>query len=367
MKRDRAGAIIRYIFTLAVFVILSLAIGDWRLWGVTTLILLIPPISLCINLYVRKNIRCRIVISTTATKNSPCTGSILLENKALFPASKLYCRLGVINDLTREENTLECIVATLAPKKSRKQDFLLESTHCGRVYIYLQSVRILDYFGLFALKVPIEVGARMTILPELFFCDVMVSPTYAFSEDDAISLKGDDRSEVFQLREYQSGDDIRQIHWKLSSKLDTLILKDPGQSISRSILVFWDKRDACPPKDMDAMAEVTASVCHGLCDAGAVFDLCWTEKDELELWRVGNLDALLHLIPALATQAGSSDCPDPDISKYGQVIHITSQIPDNGLEDKRIYLICTDKEYEDGQNIVFSSKDYKEKLEKLEI
>lgn len=115
------------------------------------------------------------------------------------------------------------------------------------------------------------------------------------------------------------------------------------------------------------MAEVTASVCHGLCDAGAVFDLCWTEKDELELWRVGNLDALLHLIPALATQAGSSDCPDPDISKYGQVIHITSQIPDNGLEDKRIYLICTDKEYEDGQNIVFSSKDYKEKLEKLEI
>lgn len=37
--------------------------------------------------------------------------------------------------------------------------------------------------------------------------------------------KGSDASEMFDIRDYVPGDDIRTIHWKLSGKTDELIVR----------------------------------------------------------------------------------------------------------------------------------------------
>ena len=52
---------------------------------------------------------------------------------------------------------------------------------------------------------------------------------------------GDDPGETFDIREYQEGDSIRQIHWKLTGKLDKMMIRqrsfpvmirsDPGRAI----------------------------------------------------------------------------------------------------------------------------------------
>lgn len=366
MRRDRIGAVTRYIFAVLLLMALCLAVGNQLVWGVTAFLLLLPLVSLIANLYVRKKIQARILLSTTAAKGTACVGSILLENKAWLPAAKLYCKVGIINDLTREENMLE-LISGLGPGKENRRDFLLESACCGRVYAHVKSVRLLDYFGLFGLRVPVKTSARITILPELFSCEVVPSPVSAVSDDSTVSQRGEDRTEVFQLREYQSGDDIRQIHWKLSSKLDTLILREPSQSVSRSLLVFWDKRGECTPEKMDAMAEAAASICQALCDRGTSFDLCWTEKDDLELRQIRDGDTLLQTIPALVTQAGTAECPEPNLEEYGRVVYITSRIPDSDTNEKITYLICMDGECEDGKGVVFSSDNYRERLERLEL
>lgn len=366
MTRDRFGAIARYI--LAVLLLMGLYLGTGSQWllGLLLLLLLLPPASLAANLYVRNMIQVSVMLPTTAAKGTACMGTVQMANRAWLPAARLYCKVGMINDLTREENRME-LIASIGPRGCHRRDFLMESAHCGRVYTDVQSLQILDWFGLFALRVPVKASARITILPELFSCDVVPSPVSAVSDEDTVSRRGDDRTEVFQLREYQSGDDIRQIHWKLSSKLDTLLLKEPSQSVSRSLLVFWDKRGACSPENMDAMAEVAASVCQSLCDNGTAFDLGWTEKDELELRQIRDGDTLLQTIPALVTQAGAASCPEPDQDGYGQVIYITSQIPEEAFSERVTYLICTDEAYEDGKSVVFSWRNYSERLERLEF
>lgn len=364
MTRERIGAAARYVLGALLLAVLSLADGSRWFWGLTVFYLLVPVVSLAANVLVRRKIWGRILLPTTAAKGTACMGSVLLENRGWLPAAKLCCRIRLINDLTGEEHVLEQLTG-IGPGRDVRQDFLMESACCGRVYVHVETAKLLDYFGLFALKVPMKASARITILPELFSCEVTTGQMSAVSDDSTVSRRGDDRTEVFQLREYQSGDDIRQIHWKLSSKLDTLILREPSQSVSRSLLVFWDKRGDCSPSRMDAMAEVTASVCQALCDRGTAFDLCWTEKDELELRQIRDADTLLQTIPALVTQAGSPECMDPDMDDYGQVICITSAIPEEG--DQRTNLICTDSEYEDGRSVVFNAENYRERLERLEI
>ena len=366
MIRDRVRAIGRYALTLVLLLFLWPATGNGWILGLAAAILLIPPVSLLTNLYVRKQLRGKVILPTTAAKGTACMGSIRLENRGWLPAAKIYCRVCMINDLTREENELE-IISGLGPGESCVRDFLLESRYCGRVYVYVQSVKLLDYFGLFSLKVPMKAAARITMLPELFSCEVSPSPVSAVSDESAAARKGDDRTEVFQLREYQSGDDIRQIHWKLSSKLDNLILREPSQSISRSLLVFWDKRQDTTPENMDAMAEAAASVCQALCDSGVAFDLCWTEKDEPELRQIRDGDALLQSIPALVTQAGAPECPEPDMGEYGRVIRIAAYPPENERNENTVCLICSDTDLDDGRSIVFSSQNYAQRLERLEF
>ena len=366
MIRDRIGAIARYIVTVLLLAVLFLATGSGWVLGLTALLLLTGVTSLAANLYVRKYIRGEITIPTTVAKETECEGILRLENRSRLPAPKLCCKLGLVNDLTREEAELD-LFAGMGAKRETTCPFRLESRFCGRIYVYLKSTSILDYFGLFGLSVPVTASARITVLPELFSCDAEVSPAAAVSDDSTAARKGDDRTETFQLREYRSGDDIRQIHWKLSSKLGNLILREPSQSISRSILVFWDKRKETAPENMDAMAEVTASVCQALCDRGISFDLGWTEKEEWELQSIRDEDALLQTIPALVTQAGSVDCPEPDTSGYGQVIRITGEIPEGEIPGNTVLLLCTREPYGNGKIISFGWENYREKLERLEL
>lgn len=339
--------------------------GGWML-GLLVLTALMPPMSMAANLYVRKHLDGSLCLPTVSAKASPCTGTLRLENRSWLPAAKLTCRVRAVNDLTGEETVLD-IPASLGPRSAETVAFIMESPFCGRIYACIQSVRLMDWFGLFSLNVPMKAAARMTVLPDLFTCEVEPVALSASCGDDTASRRGDDHTEVFQLREYRSGDDIRQIHWKLSSKLDTLLLREPSQSVSRSLLVFWDKRQPTAPERMDAMAEAAASVCQGLCDSGAAFDLCWTEGEEPELHQIRDAEDLLRTVPALVTRMGTPECPDPDTAGYGLVVRIGAEMPPDGSDGNTVHLICTDGTEPSGRCVAFSPADYIQRLERLEL
>lgn len=366
MRRGRIAAAARYLLTLLLIAVLIPLTGSGWAWGLLLLLVLLLPVSFGCNLYVRRCLDAQIRLPTAAAKGSPCGGTLVLKNRAKLPAVKLYGRLSIINDLTREEETLEFISA-VGPGQESSHNFVLSSQHCGRLYVHIRSLRILDWFGMSSLNVPVKAGARMTVMPELFSCDVELTPVASSSDEGRADLRGDDRTEVYQLREYQPGDDVRQIHWKLSSKLDSLILREPGQSVSRSVLVFWDKRWECEPAAMDAMAETAASVCQTLADRGMPFTLGWTEDEEPELRQITDADTLLQSIPALVTRAGTEECALPDMEDYGRVVYISSRLPEEQTGEHVFCLICQETEYGDRGRLAFPPEGYQERLERLEI
>lgn len=365
MKALRWKYWIRYIALGAGMLLLALASGDSRIWGVVAFVLVLPIFSLCANFLVRPKVGAGLAMPTTAPKGSACMATLTLSNKSWLPAPKVLCRLRTVNDLTGEEGFL-WMEASLPPHGQFHRDFLLESAHCGRIYTQLVQVRLLDCFGLFSMNLPLKTGARMTVLPELFPCQVSLSPAPALAEDSSLSCRGDDPTEVFGLREYQQGDDVRRIHWKLSSKLDKLILRESSQSVDRSLLVYWDKRFPCTPDQMDAMAEITASVCQGLCDGGISFDLGWPEGEETELRAISGENQLLQTIPALVTQAGKETCPDLQDKAYGQILYIGSQPPREG-HAKVHCLLCTTQTGPEEDTLTCTPENYRETLERLAI
>ena len=55
-----------------------------------------------------------------------------------------------------------------------------------------------------------------------------------------MSKRGYDATEVFDLREYQPGDSIRSIHWKLSEKFDTVLVREASDTSNYDILILFD-------------------------------------------------------------------------------------------------------------------------------
>ena len=52
--------------------------------------------------------------------------------------------------------------------------------------------------------------------------------------------KGDDPSEIFDIREYVDGDKIQRIHWKLTGKTGHLMVKEGSLPLTKAVNIFVD-------------------------------------------------------------------------------------------------------------------------------
>ena len=235
--------------------------------------------SWAVNFYVRRHLQAYILTPATAAKRTAVSCRVRIRNGAFLPVMRYGCQVSVRNDLTEEDQTVT-LTGSIGAKGESSQTILLQNSFCGRVYMQISRFTLLDYLGLLPMKALVKADARLTILPDLYPMEADMTARPAYADDGTSNRRGEDRSEVYQLREYRPGDDIRQIHWKLSSKLDELILKEASQPESRSLLVFWDKRPGGNPQQMDALAEVVSSAGMALLQSGVPYTLCWTDRDD---------------------------------------------------------------------------------------
>lgn len=365
MKKEIIGGGVRWaLLALLLITLLVLTASGWLL-TVALLMLLLPLLSWGANAYVRKHIRVFLSAPTTAAKRAAVDCTVRIHNEAILPVVRYFCKIEVVNDLTGEKET-QTLVGGVGAKKQCSHSFLLQSEYCGRLYISVGAFSLMDYFGLLPMPAPVEADARVTVLPDLFAMDTELSARPASSDEGNADRRGEDRSEVFQMREYRPGDDVRQIHWKLSSKLDQLIYKEASMPESRSLLVFWDKRICGTPAQMDALAETVSSASHGLLQSGTQFCLCWTERDELQLQDITDETTLLQAIPALVKNVGSADCRLPDWKQFSRILYFGLNPEEQLQNDDQVhFVLCSDREIPGAT--VFSASDYPETMQRLEV
>ena len=91
-----------------------------------------------------------------------------------------------------------------------------------------------------------------------------------FSEDFA----GNDPSEVFDIREYVPGDDVRRIHWKLTGKYDNPMIKEFSRPLNFSVVLLTELISSTP-QSIEMCAEYTLNVSKALLDIGVMHTLLW--------------------------------------------------------------------------------------------
>ncbi len=107
-----------------------------------------------------------------------------------------------------------------------RTDLSFSGMRTGTVELTIPYVEIFGIFGILRVKKRNAFTAKINVYP----CagpspDRHVTISYTAGGGETLNVKGDDYSEIFEVRALQEGDDLRHVHRQLSAKHDEYIVK----------------------------------------------------------------------------------------------------------------------------------------------
>ena len=162
---------------------------------------------------------------------------IRMQGRSPLPVARLNLRLSFQNGWTGQVREEALSFTGLA---GNQYDILpMDTTHCGLLTVRILRVRALDDLGLFSFPLRPPAAASALVLPLPAGRDAITLPDL---QRIPAGTGGRPRQtgEDEELRDYRPGDPLRSVHWKLSSKWNTLLVRE-RQGLERpAILITFD-------------------------------------------------------------------------------------------------------------------------------
>ena len=231
--------------------------------------------------------------------------------EGLLPGAVLTAALWGRSRLTGEETAVKLSVSRFAPDV----EGTLRTAHCGTVMLSLSDAAVQDWFGLYRCALTLQSSRFITVEPPLFNIQIAFTESESVSADSerwSSAHAGQDPSETFGFRAYIPGDPIRQIHWKLSQKTDSLMVRELGLPVAEEVLLLLDTSVTVQEDAADALdAAMTAllSLSQVLTEQGIAHSVGWKnrELDELVLCSVQDQQDCTAVRGQILTAAAAPD------------------------------------------------------------
>lgn len=199
-------------------------------------LLWVPPVMLLLSLPSMLKMQLHLEVPETLTRGEEGYLSIHFENRSLLPLRRVSVWFEVENRFTGEIKKDRFHYLSLVTSRA---EIPLPTGFCGQLQCRLTKVECRDLLGLIALRRKCPPVVITTVLPQ-------AKPPAAPPDLDALldatmQLKpkyGGGYSEEHDLREYRPGDTVNSIHWKLSSKTDEVIVREPLISANQDIYLI---------------------------------------------------------------------------------------------------------------------------------
>lgn len=378
MNSSRLG----WLVVEGIFLSFFLYFGNSLALGLSLVLILIPIGSVLINLYVKNHISIGFTTQTSVRKRENGNVLLTIENHAMIPVFKVRFRIQTENQLNRETENQD-IFTWIPAKKTRRISLNTGSVYCGRICCKVPYIMLYDCFGVIGIRKKIDSVGYMTVLPDTFEMNLSLVPTPGSIEESELYSQvspGYDLTEIFQIREYVPGDSPRQIHWKLSSKFDKLIVKDPALPITRNVLVFWERTGESGDYALiDAQAETLVSICRNLLEQSVQFIVGWndTKLNQCVMQKIHDMDELIGILPRILRASGSKDgisgaelLLQTSQNALGKHIVYLAEEPQSNVLELQQYghvsmLLCGKTELEGA--LMFDAKHYQEQLGEIEL
>ena len=196
--------------------------------------------------------------SVTTEKNTPYTYEFRIDNHSPLALPFIDAQVSI-----PQSNSVRCTERTVRLSMAPMTHYHMKNTVSfrfrGTYDIGVKCFYVYDFFRLFRVRVDVESLTTVYVLPRRLTLDE--TSAHSVSDDTARTVRSPlvvDKLEVSDIRDYRNGDSLKSIHWKLSSKSETFIVKDYNTGTSNQTVVFCDMTPHFPdepPKKKAATGE----------------------------------------------------------------------------------------------------------------
>ena len=370
-------------FWLGGTLLLYLYTGGWFALALLAASVVIPVCAILAAKLSKTEVAAAIRMPNTAARGETAEGVMTLQNRGRFPTGPVAVTLEEENRLTKE--TAAAVRKVMLPSRgSESLPFRLRSDKCGGIRLRVKEAVSYDILGLSKKKLDTEAAVRCTVLPDTFPVVISAGSRMSFdAEGTAYSQdkSGYDTSETFRIRDYRPGDSPRSIHWKLSAKLERMMVKEPSLPLETSYIFLFEGGEA---KDADILAEAFCSVVQSAAEEGISFSL-GRVNGETGLYEKNDVrseeELRSELYRFLAYGAGedvlSGYLEDTD-NQYTHVLLFSCRVPENiealsSHAERSTLFLCgeaekTERLYGQGLTVLsFDRDNYADRLSYVEI
>jgi len=217
----------RRILYLTVLIGSLVFFGAYRQWLsglLVMLVLLTPLLSLLLSL--PAIFTCKVHLQCPASVTVGAAASVSCDAKSQFPLPELRGKVTAVRSFDGKKKIIRFGTA-------------LTTTHCGAIKLQRCRMWICDYLGLFSFPIGKKQDRVLLVRPAPIKPKA-VPDLSQFISSVTKPKAGGGYAENHELRLYRPGDNLHQIHWKLSAKTGKLMIREPMEPAAGAAILTME-------------------------------------------------------------------------------------------------------------------------------
>ena len=249
-----------------------------------------------------------------AEQGKPISVLVRIQNRGILPVGKVEVKVESKNVFQRKSKIRWLTLQDISVGEE-KYPIQMVFKGAGCHDVLLTRVKIYSLFGLISIRHKCTDFSSVLIMPSVHSTNVQITEgVYNFLGDADVYDEfrpGHDSGETFEIRAYREKDKLQSIHWKLSAKMDSLMVKENSLPKACAVVLLLELGEPKKQKKKSdeacegAFLELAASISFSLMDQKCPHFVAWysTEKDDVRRIRVDDEESFYIFLNAYLREA----------------------------------------------------------------
>lgn len=264
-----------YLLALGTAVLFFICFDGYLSLYILALTLVFPLFSLLVSLPGILGCTVGLTLSARAVRrNEPAAAQLTVTGPSCLPVGRLAVELRWDNAMTGRTGRTR--LELLGASRGVERRVSLPTGNCGVIRCRAVGVQVCDLLGLFTFRRALPPEEELAVLP----LELPPEPVADLLGDERNAVMaprpGGGPGEDYELRPYRAGDPLRSVHWKLSTKVDALVVRETLEPQRTVIILSFDHFGTA--EELDRIQDRLDAVSRALIQRERPHTVRWTEE-----------------------------------------------------------------------------------------
>lgn len=216
---------IRYLILLGFSILLYIFYVGYASWFLFALVCTLPLLSYLFFRLARRKFTIELQCDTRYHKGDQAIMALLSRTKNIIPLACAKVEYTICNHFYHEER--KGMVKLTSEYAFTEVELPIDTQRCGRIDVSFDEVDLYDFLGLFHKKKKMRCLKTLYVLPKKGNWEepVLLGNPHE-DEGNGSRILGNQTGDTFDVHAYRPGDSLHRVHWKLSAKMDEVMVRE---------------------------------------------------------------------------------------------------------------------------------------------